>query len=67
MVEIRKTKIMENIVITLEKIEEINTPDVLYNTRLKRLEVYPRDVDINTIDFDYIRKNCFRLKVIDNN
>lgn len=58
---------IENIVITLEKVEEIDTSDVLYNPRLKRLEVYPRDVDVNTFDFVYIQKNCFRLKVIDNN
>lgn len=49
--------------IELKKVNKINTSDVLYDTKLKQFVIYPMNVDINTIDLDYIQKNCFRLKI----
>lgn len=48
--------------IELKKVDKINTSDVLYDTKLKQFVKYP-NVDINTIDFNYIQKNCFRLEI----
>lgn len=48
--------------IKLKKVKKINTTDVLYDTKLKQFVIYPK-VDINTVDFNYIKKNCLRLKI----
>lgn len=48
--------------IELKKVDKINTSDVLYDTKLKQLVIYPK-VDTNTIDFNYIQTNCLKLKI----
>ena len=53
--------------ITLKKIERIDTRDVLYDIKLKQFCVYPKDIDLKTVDIVYIKKNCLKLSIIPNN
>jgi hypothetical protein len=58
----------ERVAIELEEVRNFNTSDILYDSKLKKLVKYGTIlVDIKSYDVDYIRKNCFRLKIVDNN
>ena len=52
--------------IVLKKIKQVNTRDVLYDVKLKKFCVYPKNVDLKTFDITYIKKNCLNyiLEVI---
>jgi hypothetical protein len=50
--------------VKLKKINKINTSDVLYDTKLKQFVIYPHNVDVKSFDVNYIKENCFRLKII---
>ena len=47
--------------IVLKKIKQVNTRDVLYDVKLKKFCVYPKNVDLKTFDITYIKKNCLKL------
>jgi hypothetical protein len=49
--------------ITLEPVNVIDTADVLYDTKLKQLVVYPQGAP--SFDTDYIKENCLRVSVTD--
>ena len=44
---------------TLEPVTHIDTSDVLYDTKMKHLCVYPQSV--TTFDEEYIKKNCLKI------
>ena len=46
---------------TLEPVTHIDTSDVLYDTKMKHLCVYPQGVE--TFDEEYIKKNCLRIVI----
>ena len=47
----------------LEEINEIKTDDVLYDIKLNQMCVYPNDVDILSLDKEYIFKNCLKIAI----
>jgi hypothetical protein len=49
--------------ITLEPVTVIDTADVLYDTKLKQLVVYPQGAP--RYDTDYIKENCLRVSITD--
>jgi len=49
--------------ITLEPVTQIDTSDVLYDTKMKHLCVYPQSA--TTFDEEYIKTNCLKLVVAD--
>ena len=49
--------------ITLEPVNVIDTTDVLYDTKLKQLVVYPQGAPC--FDADYIKENCLIVSVTD--
>jgi len=46
---------------TLESVTHINTSDVLYDTKMKHLCVYPQGVE--TFDEEYIKNNCLKIVI----
>jgi hypothetical protein len=50
-------------IITLEPVTQIDTSDVLYDTKMKHLCVYPQSA--TTFDEEYIKTNCLKLVIDD--
>jgi hypothetical protein len=46
---------------TLEPVTHIDTSDVLYDTKMKHLCVYPQGIE--TFDEEYIKNNCLKIVI----
>lgn len=53
--------------IKLKPVTSINTSDVLFDTKLKQLCVYPIGIDKSTFDVEYIKKHCLCLTITPKN
>jgi hypothetical protein len=49
--------------VTLEPVTHIDTSDVLYDTKMKHLCIYPEGAPC--YDVEYIKKNCLRIVIKD--
>lgn len=53
---------MDRIYPTLSPVTEINTSDVLYDTKLDQFCIYPQTEE-QIFDEEYIKKNCLKIMI----